>query len=169
MIHVALALLALIAFSAFVIDMGVMWVSRGQAQNAADAGALAGAVALMKDGGSTAEAAKSALQWANNNAIFGARTLLQTSASPSLAPRERAARHAMSPVFRRVGDQPGCVRVDVFRNTPDRPYRGGATLGAPVPTFFGPLVGITQQGVRATATAEVHRATWCDACCHSPP
>src|SRR5262245_60695961 len=72
MIHVALALLALIAFSTFVIDMGVMWVSRRQAQNAADAGALAGAVSLMKDGGSTTEAAKSALQWTNNNAIFGA-------------------------------------------------------------------------------------------------
>ena len=50
-IHVAFALLALLAFSAFVVDMGVMWVSRRQAQNAADAGALAGAVALMKDGG----------------------------------------------------------------------------------------------------------------------
>ena len=71
-IHVAFALLALLAFSAFVVDMGVMWVSRGQAQNAADAGALAGAVALMKDGGSSTEAAKSALQWTNNNAIFGA-------------------------------------------------------------------------------------------------
>ena len=35
-IHVAFALLALLGFSAFVIDMGVMWVSRGQAQNAAD-------------------------------------------------------------------------------------------------------------------------------------
>ena len=43
-IHVAFALLALLAFSAFVVDMGVMWVSRRQAQNAADAGALAGAV-----------------------------------------------------------------------------------------------------------------------------
>ena len=70
-IHVALALLALIAFSAFVVDMGAMWVSRRQAQNAADAGALAGAVALMKDGGSATEAGKSALQWASNNAIFG--------------------------------------------------------------------------------------------------
>src|SRR6188472_2703250 len=71
-IHVAFALLALLAFSAFVVDMGVMWVSRRQAQNAADAGALAGAVALMKDGGTPAEAAKSALQWTNNNVILGA-------------------------------------------------------------------------------------------------
>ena len=38
-----------------------------------------------------------------------------------------------------------CIRVDVFRN-----QRAG---GNPLPTFFGRLVGITQQGVRATATA----------------
>ena len=42
LVHVALAMLALIAFSALAIDYGAMWVSRGQAQNAADAAALAG-------------------------------------------------------------------------------------------------------------------------------
>ena len=47
--QVGLALIALLAFSAFVIDYGVLWVSRGQAQNAADAAALAGAVALSYD------------------------------------------------------------------------------------------------------------------------
>ena len=41
LIHVAIALLGLLAFSAFSIDHGVMMVSRGQAQTAADAGALA--------------------------------------------------------------------------------------------------------------------------------
>ena len=45
-IHVSIALIALLAFSAFVIDYGSMWVSRRQAQNAADAGALAGAISL---------------------------------------------------------------------------------------------------------------------------
>ena len=44
LIQVAVALLALLALSAFVFDYGVMWASRGQAQNAADAGALAGAI-----------------------------------------------------------------------------------------------------------------------------
>ena len=42
LIQVAIALLALLALSSFVFDYGVMWVSRGQAQNAADAGALVG-------------------------------------------------------------------------------------------------------------------------------
>ena len=45
LIQVTVALLALLALSAFVFDYGVMWASRGQAQNAADAGALSGAVA----------------------------------------------------------------------------------------------------------------------------
>ena len=40
-IQVAVALLGLTLLSAFVIDNGVRWASRGQAQNAADAGALA--------------------------------------------------------------------------------------------------------------------------------
>jgi Putative Flp pilus-assembly TadE/G-like len=155
-IHVAFALLMLIAFSAFVVDMGVMWVSRRQAQNAADAGALAGAVALMRDGNSSTEAAKSALQWTNNNPIFGmtnsAANVRITFSGPSGTCGPSCDVTTIPPC---LPDKPGCVRVDVFRNTPDRAYRGGATLGAPVQTFFAPMVGITQQGVRATATAEV--------------
>ena len=42
-----------------------------------------------------------------------------------------------------------CVRVDVFRN-----QRAG---GNPLPMFFGRLVGVMDQGVRATATAQIHR------------
>jgi uncharacterized membrane protein len=39
----------LTALTAFVVDYGVLWVARRQAQNAADAGALAGATALAFD------------------------------------------------------------------------------------------------------------------------
>ena len=56
--------------------------------------------------------------------------------------------------------RPAALSPDVCVSTcsgmaPDRPYRAGTTLGAPIPTLFGPLIGITQQRVRATATAEV--------------
>ena len=44
-----------------------------------------------------------------------------------------------------------CIRVDVFRN--QRPN------GNPLPTIFGTLFGVTEQGVKATATAEVLYAT----------
>jgi len=154
-IHVAFALLALLGFAAFVVDMGVMWVSRGQAQNAADAGALAGAVSLMRDGPSPTEAAKSATQWTNANSIFGATNSTANVRITFSGPAGACGPSCDVTSIPPCGNSPGCARADVFRNAPDRAYRGGTTLGAPIPTLFGPLIGITQQRVRATATAQV--------------
>lgn len=154
-IHVAMALLALIAFSAFVVDMGAMWVGRRQAQNVADAGALAGAVALMQDGDDLTEAGKSALHWASTNPIWGTgnstANVRVTFSGASGTCGTSCDVGSIPP----CGTDAGCVRVDVFRNMPDRPERGGTVLGTPIPLFFAPMIGITQQGVRATATAEV--------------
>ena len=63
------------AFNVFVLDYGVMWVSRRQAQNAADAGALAGAVARGYDDfadppASDGLAAESATQTAAANLVW---------------------------------------------------------------------------------------------------
>jgi hypothetical protein len=44
------------------------------------------------------------------------------------------------------GPQDNCVKVDVYRNQ---------ARGNPLPTFFANLAGVTSQGVRATATAQV--------------
>ena len=49
LVHVALGLLMLTALSAFAVDWGLFWVGRREAQNSADAAALAGAVALAYD------------------------------------------------------------------------------------------------------------------------
>jgi hypothetical protein len=148
-IQVAFALLALIAFNAFVVDLGVMWVSRREAQNAADAGALAGAIGLMQDG-SSANTARSAFQFANTNTIWGqgnSSTNVDVTLSGSSGGCGTGCTVAPIPP---CGAAEGCVRVDVFRNLPDR---AGVTRGAAIPTFFGHLVGVSQQGVRATATA----------------
>ena len=40
-VQVGISIFVLMAFNVFVLDYGVMWVSRRQAQNAADAAALA--------------------------------------------------------------------------------------------------------------------------------
>ena len=48
-IHVAVALLGLLAFSSFTVDNGIRMVARGQAQTAADAGAMAAALYLAWD------------------------------------------------------------------------------------------------------------------------
>src|SRR5437773_10538844 len=68
LVQASILLLVLIGFTAFVFDYGVMWVARNQAQTAADAGALAGAIALQYDdttyppaaGGQSEKTAKSA-------------------------------------------------------------------------------------------------------------
>src|SRR4051794_27634115 len=70
-IHVALALVAMLAFSSFVVDYGLLWVSRREAQNAADAGALAGAVSLIRDGGATPTAKLSAETFTVKGMIWG--------------------------------------------------------------------------------------------------
>ena len=49
LVHVAIALVSLMGIAAYAVDRGIVWISRGQAQNAADAGALAGAVARAFD------------------------------------------------------------------------------------------------------------------------
>jgi hypothetical protein len=137
LVLVAVAMLALLALTAFVFDYGVMWSARGQAQNSADAGALAGALALAFDDpedqdGARAKArgvAQANLVWTEQPDVTDADVTFP--ACPPGAP----------------GLPDTCVRVDVFRN-----QRAG---GNPLPTFFARLAGVMEQGVRATATAQV--------------
>jgi hypothetical protein len=143
LIHVAIALLGLIAFSAFVADYGVMWVSRGQAQTAADAGALSGALSLAFDSSTNFTAAKErARAVAIANMVFGGAPDVQLTdvTFPPCPPNT-------------PGLPDTCVKVDAFRNQ---------TRGNPLPMFFGRLVGVNDQGVRATATAQIVTGTHTD-------
>jgi hypothetical protein len=135
-IQVAVCLLALLAFTAFVVDYGVMWASRGQAQTAADAGALAGAISLAFDSGTDFAAAKiKARAMARENGVWGEQPDVKLS-DVTFPPCPPGA----------PGPPDTCVRVDAFRNQ----ARGNA-----LPMFFGNLVGVSSQGVRATATAQI--------------
>ena len=135
--HMAFMMLAILSISALSIDAGVKWVARGQAQNAADAGALAGAVALSFDDPDdftdTGMAKQSALLYAQRNLVWGQAPNVQVDTDVTFPPCPD-------------GSEDTCVRVDVYRNQ----ARGNA-----LPTFFAALAGVTNQGVRATATAQV--------------
>jgi hypothetical protein len=144
LIHVAVALLGLLAFSVLVIDYGVMWVSRNQAQNAADAAALAAAVSLAYYDADDIPRAKAAavaagqanLVWGQAPDIDPAIDVIIPYPCPPGAP----------------GPPDTCVRANVYRNeTKD-----------PLPVYFGPLVGITRQGVRAMAVAQILAANASD-------
>ena len=134
-IHVALALLVLIALSSFSVDQGVRLVSRHQAQNAADTGALAAAIALglddFGDRSASGPAVQAGQQFALTHAVWGA--------SPDVTPAD-----VTFPPCPDDGSN-ACVRVDVYRNQ---------ARGNPLPSYFGQLVGVTDQGVQATATAK---------------
>jgi Flp pilus assembly protein TadG len=142
LIHVGIAILVLTALSAFVLDYGVMWLSRAQAQNAADAGALAGATALALDNdaifGPAGPAWQSAFHAAQSNAVFGV-AATPTINIPALTP----------PVCSLV--KPSCVQVTV--------YRDGAH-GNALPVYFAPIFGVTSQGIQATATAQAWTANY---------
>jgi hypothetical protein len=151
LIQVAVASLVLIAFTAFVVDYGILWVSRSAAQNSADAGALAGAVALGLDDFENRDddgpAKLAALNFALANDIFGEDPDVDVESDIYFYPDDPAKFPAEC-----VDDT--CIRVDVFRNQ-DR--------GNPLPIWFGLLVGLTDQGVRATAIgrASTGNATDC--------
>jgi len=132
LVHVAVALTGLLGFAALSIDYGVMWASRGQAQNAADAGALAGAAAMAF--GAADAAGVSAEETAKRNAVWGeAPGVVATTPYATTCP----------------GDPSGisCIRVDTFRDGTN----GSSTL----PTFFAKVINVQQQHVRAMAVGQV--------------
>ena len=146
LLNVATGLMVFIGVTAFVVDYGVMWVGRGQAQNAADAGALAGAVAMAFDANGwtdrtpTGPARASALRMAQQNSIWGQPPNVDVNTDVFFTGLPAA----MCPAD--ANGRTPCIRVDVYRNQ---------ARGNPLPAIFGLAVGLVDQGVRATATARV--------------
>jgi len=149
LVYVAVAIAVLMAFSAFVVDYGVFWVARAQAQSAADAGALAGAVARAYDEPAAASPSVITVQGAQAaataNLIVGEvlpPSAIEVDGDPTTACPDWA-----------KGQGGPCVKVSVYR---DRAH--GNALG----TYFGPLFGSQWLEVRATSTAQVRAANTSD-------
>ena len=136
LIQTALSILVLMGFTVFVCDYGVVLVSRAQAQNAADSGALAGAVAMLydvTDPGDLAQLDATVRPIAHGTALLN--TVWNESGGvmvsfPLCTPGDQA-------IY--------CVQVSVYRNG----LHGSNTL----PVFFGPLLGIDWQGAGASSRA----------------
>src|SRR5262245_28652985 len=147
LIHVALGILAMSAFLTIVADFGLMWTSRRQAQNSADAGAIAGAIGLGYDDPtdySNSGAAKT-------NAYIATQTNLVWGQPPHVdIPTNITFPLIPAPDCDPDGDGLSqCVRVEVFRNTDN--------LNA-LPMLFGYIIGRSQQNTRASAIAVVAAA-----------
>ncbi len=155
LIQVAVSLLVLTAFSAFVVDYGVFWVSRGQAQNAADAGAMAAAVSLAfddydnRDPGGPATSA--AIATASANRVWLAPPTVVAADVTFPTDLTVCPDNGIVDDPRVIGGEAPCVRVNVQQT---------------LPTYFAQLLGITSQEVRATAMARFASANATD--CVSP-
>jgi len=135
LVQVAAMMVGLTALSAFIVDYGILWTARRQIQNTADAAAMAAAVSLAFEApGDQARARASALTAVAQNPVWGAPAVV--APGDITFPACPAGSVGVGP----------CVRVQVFRNQ---------ASGTPLPTVFGSLVGVNDQGVRATATAQV--------------
>src|SRR5215468_4555423 len=71
LVQVAIILLGLTLFSAFVVDQGIMYVARRQAQTSADAAALTGMLALTFDDDTTAGVKAKAQAVGKANYVWG--------------------------------------------------------------------------------------------------
>jgi hypothetical protein len=133
-VYVATGLMTFLAASTLAIDVGMFMTARSQAQNAADAGALAGAVALAFDDYDDRSASGPAVLAAINTALANPVMHDEVAVAPGdvtfpVAPSGESNR----------------VRVDVYRS---------AERTNSIPTLIGPLFGVPTVNVIAAATAE---------------
>ena len=143
LIQVALSMIGLLAFGAMAIDYGVMRTARRQAQNAADAAALAGAISLQTYGSDWDRARGIAQAIGQANYVFGeAPTITRGSGKTTSASDDIS--FPTCPAGAPGGGSATCIRVNVYRNE----------SRSPLPTFMARLFGRNVQGVKAMAIAE---------------
>jgi hypothetical protein len=155
MIQVALASVVILGFSALAIDYGVLLVARAQAQNAADAGALAAATTLAFDTMADLEfdrAQQSAVAVASTVPVWGQPAgvelpeicdLVSSPSDPLVA--------GLCPMLGEFPPLP--ARTGIGATV--RVNRNGNFGSARLPTYFARLFGVNAQDVRAQATAVV--------------
>ncbi|HSL20290.1 MAG TPA: pilus assembly protein TadG-related protein [Vicinamibacterales bacterium] len=144
LVFVGLGFMAFVAATMLAIDVGMLMTARSQAQNAADAGAHAGAVALAFDDYNNRSSAGPAVQ----NALARARANQVMRSVVSVTPAD--VEFLNDPT-----GEPNRVKVTVHRAT---------QRGNPLPLIIAPLFGIARADIHATATAEASPADIIDRC-----
>ena len=139
MVLVSVGFMGFVAATTLAVDVGMFMVARSEAQNAADAAALAGATALVyndfNDRSSGGPAVQSAINTALENKVM--RSAVSVLPGDVTFPNDQFGR-------------PNLVKVTVFRT---------ASRNNAVPTLIGSVFGITSIDIQATATAQAAPAT----------
>jgi hypothetical protein len=134
MVVISAGFLAFFAATTLAIDVGFFMTARTQAQNSADAGALAGAVAFVYNSFDDRSPGGPAVQSAINTALSNKVGAGDVSVGPEDVEFPMGS-----------GGQFDRVKVTVYR-----------TVGRnnPIPTLIGPVFGVNNFDILATATAE---------------
>lgn len=132
LVMVGCGMLAFLSATMLAVDVSLFMVARTQSQNAADAGALAGAVALAFEDFDDRSASGPAVQNAIGAATSTANPVVNVQAS--VIPAD-----VTFPAIDRI-------RVRVERSS---------ARGNPLSTFLAPMIGINTVDIGAVATAEV--------------
>jgi len=136
LVMVAIALLGLTLLSGIVVDSGIMWTAHGQAQNVADATALAGGWArVLYDTSNPPLSKTSGVIWDQAEAIAARHTVWNVVPPASSVILDWTCPDGTTK----------CVVVDVFRD--------GTHGSQMLPVSFMQLAGITNQRARAHAIA----------------
>ena len=138
LIIVGMGMMAFMAAGMLAVDVGMLMTSRAQAQNAADAGAFAGAIALAYNDFDDRSASGPAV----TGAIAAAKANLVMHEEVSITPADVAFPNDAT-------GQPNRVTVTVRRT---------AERGNPVATFLASMFGHASVDLGATATAESVKA-----------
>jgi Flp pilus assembly protein TadG len=137
-VFVGLGMMAFLSASMLAIDVGMLMTARNQAQNSADAGALAGATALIYNDYDDRSASGPAVTNAINTAI--ANQVMARSVSVNATDVQ---------FLNDASGEPNRVRVTVRRT---------ASRGNPVSTLIARYFGMTSTDIGARATAEASPA-----------
>src|SRR3990172_6666755 len=134
LVFVGLGMMAMLSASMLAIDVGMLMTARSQAQNSADAGALAGATALVYDSftdhSAGGPAVTSAVAAATANQVMGGNV--------AVGPADVEFLYGPNGQMNRV-------RVTVYRR---------ADHGNPLSTLVARAFGVSTADIAATATAE---------------
>jgi Flp pilus assembly protein TadG len=154
MILVAVALVAIIAMAALSIDVSTLYLSREEAQRAADAAALA-AARVISVSGMTGDPGNSASSW---QAICGGASGLATQAATAVATQSAVSNTVgtISVTYSAAGiSSTDCSTFPANGAFSVNPLVTVQITRSSLPTFFSRIWGNSGNSVSATATAEV--------------
>lgn len=154
LVYLALLLVVLCGFLGLAVDLGYMYLAKGQLQNAADAAALAGASRLPSE----AEVRTTAREFAANNDAAKSSVTISDDGGNVLSPDNDITvgnwNPTLNPPYLAGASRAPTNAVQVRARRTSSSDPGGQSIDGPVGLFFARVLDRSQMGVSASAIAQ---------------